>query len=654
MAIESLTNDELKKQLSSIDSNSSINLSDEELIKSINPQFSGSIERAKPSEPVTQVDLYSNDEPSFLDSLASADTAFFHGLAAVPDKIAYDIDSTVSGIAHSLGLVSTQTYNKHIKNIKSKLGESIDQSNPDVQRFPGLAQNTQDIGALVAESIGVGKAAGLVGKGIQAAVPAIESAGRLGQGIYNTLSTAGQAGAIGALQGDPGKKAQTAGISAALAGGISATANLATAGVSKLLGANKSPRDLAQTIQNQNAVEAQTGVPLSMNQRTGAHFGEQYTKAQSSIQQAVSKDVPDIQQVVEGSTLKAQGEVIKAFRFAEKQAKETADDLYKTWATKADDSIGPISASNSMLTGASLQTDITLRAGEFGKAGKSSVLTDLIKRAEALDNTTPSQIYKLRQDINVAKDNLFKKGIKTTSDRAVIESLVKLRSAVDDDLQHAAIFSHTIDDLNAAQSYWKNNVLALNNAKLHTEKGVSQIGPLMKYLKDPVKTEAAKATLEALGSKGQQAIRTNIATEALEGALDGTGNLDINTFTKNYRTALNQFDLIYKTEDKPIIEGLSRIIKAGKIPMKGTPIIGTQSELRPIINIIKKLTDSPTGQDILLAIGRMPARDPKVNQSINSLYRLATDVQTGLSAATASTITNEPTPSLINQTPNNR
>jgi uncharacterized protein YjbJ (UPF0337 family) len=602
------------------------------------------------------VDLYSNDEASFLESFASATRAMDQGLLAIPSKIGFDINTTIDGIAHSLGIIDKTTYDSNIKHYKQKLFNSIDYENPDVKRFPGITQNTQDIGSLGAETFGVGKLVGAAGKAISNVAPAIgqlfnaTNASRVGNTVLTGANAAGQSALLGALQGDPGAKPETAAISAAIGGGIATGFAGAGNTISALLGRGKSMDNMANAINAQNQVETQSGVPLTLNQRlSNPNINPQFKDATNQIQDAMSPYIDDISKVEKGSSTATKGTVIDAFGKAQEAAKTESNKLYGQFIKEADNRINTVIPTKALSTADDVQTSLNSKTSPFAITGVPKEIENAVKTVRALGDkgAKPSTVYEVRQTIDSVLQGYYG-AEKGPAERQAISALTKLRNSLDDDIAQIADVTDTAALHSNAKSYWQSNVLALRNAGIEAKDGISQVRPLMNFLKDPTKKSQAQATLNAMGQEGQQAVRINIATEIAEKALDDTGVLNPNKFVLNYKQALKEYGILYQPKDQQIINGLSLLLKSGKIP-KALPdqvpsqILGTDTQT--IKSVIGYLANSKTGQNIILTLGRLPGTSPKTTKTINSIRYLANNIRNAAAASAADQITQpEPSP----------
>jgi hypothetical protein len=565
-------------------------------------------------------DNYTVDEPSFIESLASAAGSFSRGFEAIPSKIGYDINTTINSIAHGLDLMDTEEYESRTAELKQKLGQSIDYNDPDIKRFPGLAQNTQDIGALAAETLATG--------GIGAPATTATTGGAR---VLNAALQGGTQGTfLGLLQGDPGQKANAAAIGGTIGAILPASIESAVQGISKAVAPNLTRNQLEAQIAKELGLAKETNIQPTGQQLFGA-INPRYLQAKESIQKSVSSHISDINKVEPGSSLKTRGAVIKVFKDAEKQASTQSNSLYKSATDLMDMESGPIVPQAGKQVSIAIKQDIATNPGTYGNLGKNSELIDFMNRVDNSENMLPSGIFSLRKDLDKAIRNISNQKDITNAESAMQKSLVKLRNGLDSDLQTASQASpETYRAMQSATQYWKDNVLALRNAGIQTVKGVSEYKPLMDFLKDPTKSDLAQQAINVLGEPGKQALKTNLATEALERSLDKTGNIDVANFVKNYKGTLNNFDLVFNEADGQMLAGIQKLVQSGgnigknnKMPIGGL-VTGTLQDVKNILNIVK---DNPQGQQILLTLGRLPRNSAKADNAIAQLYSLSKNIQ---------------------------
>lgn len=622
------------------------------------------------------VDQYDNPDESFFDAMTSRVGAFNQGFEKIPSTMKYHLDSTAASLLNSIGVINDKQLESVSKEYKQDYMKDL-LNNEDAQKHPGLTYGTSQIGALGAEMLPVGMAAKGIGAvasapaAIQKMMQASGGAGqaaRIGAGV---VSDVGQAGALSALGADSGNKTEAFVGSMGPTAFVSGGARIAGEAIQSGLLAGRSVDQVSNIIKSQDQVSKDTGISQTLGQRTRNESLQQVEQAYREVPlfgtnkklntqydqtvEAINKSLVNIgtsltQGSIPGAGNTSANRVANAFDKAKAWHMEKGSQQYHKVFKDANILTTPEEAIYKAMA-------LEEKLKELPQGALKTNLKELLTKVQNLENKTPLSIFNVRYSLDKAMHK-FESAAATTdfknADLAenTLNMIYSLRTTLENGLHKAAKESGKGPEYLAAKNYWKQNVLSLTTSGVEMSSKGNQVSSLLNLLANPSKTGVANRILNSIGPEGQAAVRTHLATKAVEQAVNKNGNFDVGTFMQNYQKGLNMHHLKSSAQDAKVLNGIKNIMSqtAGvgikkKIPnllggIGGGAVLGGSAVYNPAAAItvgalaktLSMLSTTESGQRLILAAARIPVGSKKSQMIINTLGSLAKQVGLGAGA----------------------
>jgi hypothetical protein len=597
---------------------------------------------------------------SWLNQWGSKAGAFNAGFENIPNKVNYDINSSVNWLAKELGTVSPQEYSAKQKEYDQMLQSSLGQGGSsnldpslsyqtDVQNHPTLAQATQNIGALGTEIAGVGGAAKAVGSAAKTIAPSIANylegsmAGRVGAGVLSDIS---QGAALGNLQADPNQKGEGTTFGAMIGGGLGLP--LRTGGElakSYILG-NNTVDQLMQNMQNADQMEKTTGVQASAGQAFGNAAIQGTEKAARnasflSTNPFFANQYQGVNQYL-NKNLSQYGDVTSPgawYGNARQLMNDYGDVLNNATQVK-----------NAKYSDALLDMDQYaknsggVRADTAGQHVSNYMNNPPPWSAGLLDSdkkaiqTAIDQTNRVSNGANSATDlqgayenigNIIGDGL--TSNKAY-KWMTGLKGAMNDDLTRISenanpeAMQNGISPWGQANQYTKDVHSGLANIKFTPNDVFKQAGQMTHYigsLDDPV---AAQNIMDNLGPNVQNDMKAYIAAKTFDSSPNNKA------FMQNFPDAVKQYGFIFNDQDKQFAQGMTNINDVIGDTTKNASGMGSKLMLSAWPRM---LLTTRTGQNLILKAGSLPERAPGTGMIAATVRGLANSVSPIRQAAPA-------------------